>query len=37
MAFCREGSVSLTTPENQWILIFTAMECPAESLAALLT
>jgi hypothetical protein len=36
MASSREGPVSITTLENQWMLLFTALEYLAESLAALL-
>jgi len=37
MASSREGSVSMTTSENQWMLFFTALEYLAESIAALLS
>jgi hypothetical protein len=36
MASSREGSVSITTLEYQWMLFFTALEYLAENLAALL-
>jgi hypothetical protein len=37
MASSREGPVSITTLENQWMLFFTKLEYLAESLAALLS